>query len=87
MAAIVSGISQYKKYYPVNFTIRYLAPFQMTAIIQGFVNPDTSGWDIDDLISWLLFLGKQATIKEAPEWLHKELTDRLAAIKKVVGTN
>lgn len=81
MAVEASGISQYKKYHPVNSTIRYLDPFQMTAFIQGFVSPDTSGRDIDDLLSWPLFLGKQATIKEAPEWLDKELTERVAQQK------
>lgn len=82
MAVDASGISQYKKYSPVNLTIRYLDPFQMTAFIHGFVSPNTSGRDVDDLLSWLLFLGKQATLKEAPKWLDKELPDRLAAIKK-----
>lgn len=81
------AIKQFKKYHPVNFTIRYLDPFQTTAIIQGFVDIDISKNEKDDLVSWILFLGEEIVIKIAPNWLKQQVVERLNVMKKVVETN
>lgn len=76
------SIKQFKKYHPVNFTIRYLDPFQMTAIVKGVISPDIRESEVGDLVSWILFLGKNIEIKRAPSWLSKKMADRLTARKK-----
>lgn len=81
------AIKQFKKYHPVNFIIRYLDPFQTTAIIQGFVDIDISENEKDDLVSWILFLGEEIVIKIAPNWLKQQVVERLNVMKKVVETN
>lgn len=81
------AFKQFKKYHPVNFTIRYLDPFQTTAIIQGFDDIDISKNEEDDLVSWTLFLGEKIVIKIAPNWLKQQVVERLNVMKKVVETN
>lgn len=83
----VGGIRQFKKYHPVNFTIRYLDPFQTSAVVQGYLQPDIHESEQEDVISWLMFLGKDVRVQEAPAWIGQKLMERSMAIKKVVASN
>lgn len=78
----IGGIRQFKKYHPVNFTIRYLDPFQTTAMVQGYLESGNYRSEVDDFISWLFFLGKDVTVQRAPAWLDKKIADRLTELKK-----
>ncbi|EMI9087664.1 MULTISPECIES: helix-turn-helix transcriptional regulator [Bacillus] len=70
------AIAQYKKYHPFKVTISYTNPYQSTAILKTFIdinNPD----ELSEIINWLLFLGKDITIREIPDEVLKDLQERL----------
>ncbi|WP_442596673.1 helix-turn-helix transcriptional regulator [Neobacillus sp. D3-1R] len=70
------AIAQFKKYHPLNVSISYTNPYQTTAILKTFINIHHSE-ELTEMINWLLFLGKDIKIKEAPEEVLEGLKERL----------
>ncbi|SCN06482.1 Uncharacterized protein BCINRASA_03923 [Bacillus wiedmannii] len=70
------AIAQYKKYHPLKISISYTNPYQSTAILKTFIDVNNSD-KVTDITNWLLFLGKDITIKEMPEEILNDLQERL----------
>ncbi|WP_242302149.1 YafY family protein [Bacillus cereus group sp. BfR-BA-01361] len=60
------AIAQFKKYHPFKISISYTNPYQSTAILKTFINVNNSD-EVTEIVNWLLFLGKDITIREMPE--------------------
>ncbi|PFZ31531.1 helix-turn-helix transcriptional regulator [Bacillus wiedmannii] len=70
------AIAQYKKYHPFKVSISYTNPYQSTAILKTFIDVNNSD-EVTEITNWLLFLGKDITIKEMPEEILNDLQERL----------
>ena len=70
------AIAQYKKYHPFKVSISYTNPYQSTAILKTFIDVHNSD-EVTEIANWLLFLGKDITIREMPEEVLKDLQERL----------
>ncbi|PFD88374.1 transcriptional regulator [Bacillus anthracis] len=70
------AIAQFKKYHPFKVSISYTNPYQSTAILKTFINVNNSD-EVTEITNWLLFLGKDITIREMPEDILKGLQERL----------
>ncbi|MED3037588.1 HTH domain-containing protein [Bacillus tropicus] len=66
------AIAQFKKYHPFKVSISYTNPYQSTAILKTFINVNNSD-EVTEITNWLLFLGKDITIKEMPEEVLSDL--------------
>ncbi len=62
------AIAQFKKYHPYKISISYTSPYQTTAIIKTYIDVHQSE-ELTEMTNWLLFLGEEITIREAPEQL------------------
>ncbi|MED0951828.1 HTH domain-containing protein [Bacillus mobilis] len=71
------AIAQFKKYHPFKISISYTNPYQSTAILKTFINVHNSD-EVTEIANWLLFLGKEITIKEMPEEVLNDLQERLS---------
>ncbi|MBM7653840.1 helix-turn-helix transcriptional regulator [Neobacillus cucumis] len=70
------AIAQFKKYHPLKVSLSYTNPYQATAILKTFINVNKPE-EITEIISWLLFLGKDIKVKEMPVGVLKSLQERL----------
>ncbi|WP_138493584.1 helix-turn-helix transcriptional regulator [Paenibacillus pinistramenti] len=70
------AIAQYRKYHPWMVTISYTNPYQTTALLRTFVDVSQAE-QVTELTNWLLFLGEDIKIKEAPEEILDGLHGRL----------
>ncbi|MFP3378393.1 HTH domain-containing protein [Bacillus sp. SIMBA_069] len=70
------AIAQYKKYHPLKISISYTNPYQSTAILKTFIDVNNSD-EVTEITNWLLFLGKDITIREMPEEILAGLQERL----------
>ncbi|MGH0592388.1 helix-turn-helix transcriptional regulator [Bacillus pretiosus] len=70
------AIAQYKKYHPLKISISYTNPYQSTAILKTFIDVNNSD-EVTEITNWLLFLGKDITIREMPEEVLNDLQERL----------
>ncbi|MCU4992188.1 HTH domain-containing protein [Bacillus cereus] len=70
------AIAQFKKYHPFKISISYTNPYQSTAILKTFINVNNSD-EVMEIINWVLFLGKDITIREMPEEILAGLQERL----------
>jgi predicted DNA-binding transcriptional regulator YafY len=73
------SIMQYKKYHPLKISISYTNPYQTTALVKTYVNVHHSE-DLSEMVNWLLFLGSDLKIKEAPEVVFQRLRERLSIL-------
>ncbi|PHG49896.1 helix-turn-helix transcriptional regulator [Bacillus wiedmannii] len=71
------AIAQYKKYHPFKVSISYTNPYQSTAILKTFIDVNNSD-EVTEITNWLLFLGKDITIREMPEEILEGLQERLS---------
>lgn len=71
-----TAIAQFKKYHPLKISISYTNPYQSTAILKTFINVNNPD-EVMEIINWLLFLGKDITIREMPEEILNDLQKRL----------
>ena len=69
------AIAQYRKYHPLKAAISYTDPYQATAILKSFIHVNKTE-ELAEMTNWLLFLGEDIKVKEAPEELLKELRKR-----------
>lgn len=70
------AIAQYKKYHPKNVSISYTNPYLATAILRTFINVNKPE-EMAEMINWLLFLGEDIKVKEAPEEVLDGLKERV----------
>ncbi|MGN5651556.1 helix-turn-helix transcriptional regulator [Bacillus sp. Brlt_9] len=70
------AIAQFKKYHPFKVSISYTNPYQSTAILKTFIDVNNSD-EVTEITNWLLFLGKDITIREMPEEVLEGLQARL----------
>ncbi|MNW29110.1 HTH domain protein [compost metagenome] len=70
------AIAQFKKYHPLKVSLFYTNPYQTTAIVETFIHVHHSE-ELSEWTSWLLFLGKDMKIREAPEEILKDIQERL----------
>ncbi|HHQ8911319.1 TPA: helix-turn-helix transcriptional regulator [Bacillus cereus] len=70
------AIAQFKKYHPFKISISYTNPYQSTAILKTFIDVHNSD-EVTEMTNWLLFLGKDITIKEIPEEVLNNFQERL----------
>ncbi|WP_395760690.1 helix-turn-helix transcriptional regulator [Bacillus sp. 3G2] len=70
------AITQFKKYHPFKVSISYTNPYQSTAILKTFIDVNNSD-AVNEITNWLLFLGKDITIREMPEEVLNDLQARL----------
>ncbi|QDP41957.1 helix-turn-helix transcriptional regulator [Radiobacillus deserti] len=71
------AINQYKKYHPVKLSLSYTNPYQTTALIETFIDVHDSEGRIE-MINWLLFLGEDMRIREAPSEVIEGIRKRLS---------
>ncbi|MGE1037844.1 helix-turn-helix transcriptional regulator, partial [Bacillus cereus] len=70
------AIAQFKKYHPFKISISYTNPYQSTAILKTFIDVHNSD-EVTEIANWLLFLGKDITIREMPEEILENLQKQL----------
>jgi len=70
------AIAQFKKSHPFKISISYTNPYQSTAILKTFINVNNSD-EVTEIVNWLLFLGKDITIREMPEEILENLQKQL----------
>ena len=70
------AIAQFKKYHPFKISISYTNPYQSTAILKTIINVNNSD-EVTEIVNWLLFLGKDITIREMPEEILENLQKQL----------
>ncbi|HDX9621537.1 TPA: HTH domain-containing protein [Bacillus anthracis] len=71
------AIAQFKKYHPFKISISYTNPYQSTAILKTFIDVHNSD-EVTEMTNWLLFLGKDITIKEMPNEILEALQEQLS---------
>ncbi|MGM9973007.1 MAG: helix-turn-helix transcriptional regulator [Clostridiaceae bacterium] len=72
-----AAIGQFKKYHPLKVTIFYTSPYQTTAVLKTLINVDKYD-EMVEMTNWILFLGEDIKIKEAPRALIESLQERLS---------
>jgi predicted DNA-binding transcriptional regulator YafY len=73
------AIAQYKKYHPFKFTIAYLDPYQTHGILKTTIQLEDPA-EVAAIADWLLFLGKDCTIRFAPTAVKEALKERAAGL-------
>ncbi|MNO49832.1 hypothetical protein D3C76_401930 [compost metagenome] len=77
------AIAQYKKYNPLKASISYTNPYQATAILKTFVNAKKPE-ELTEATYWLLFLGEEIKIREAPEEVLASLQEKVGYLKEKI---
>lgn len=70
------AIAQFKKYHPLKVSLSYTNPYQATAILKTFINVNNPE-ELSEMTSWLLFLGGDIKVREAPKEVLEGLQARL----------
>ena len=73
-----AAVAQFKKYHPFGMSISFTDPFQSTAVLKDFIDIQDAE-KLDDLINWLLFLGRDLKIREAPDEVLERIQERLTS--------
>lgn len=69
------AISQFKKYHPLNVSVSYTSPYQLSAVLRTFVDVHKPE-ELNEMMNWLLFLGVDIKVREMPEALVRGLQER-----------
>lgn len=70
------AIAQFKKYHPLKVSLSYTNPYQATAILKTFINVNNPE-ELNEMTSWLLFLGGDIKVREVPKEVLEGLQERL----------
>lgn len=70
------AIAQFKKYHPLKVSLFYTNPYQTTATLETFI-PVHHPEELSEWTSWLLFLGRDMKVREAPEEILEDIRERL----------
>lgn len=76
-----TAIAQYKKYHPLRASISYTNPFQTTAILKIFVHVNKPE-ELTEITNWLLFLGEDIKVREAPAEVLEGVQERADSLKE-----
>lgn len=71
------AIAQFKKYHPLKVSISYTNPYQTTATLKTYINV-LHAEELNEMINWLLFLGRDIKIREIPDEVVSGLKERLS---------
>lgn len=69
------SVIQYHKYHPFHVPVSYTDPFQRTGICKIEVDV-TNEEELESICNWILFLGEELIIEEAPQEIHRLLLHR-----------
>ncbi|MFC4598119.1 helix-turn-helix transcriptional regulator [Cohnella hongkongensis] len=75
------AIAQYKKYHPLRTSISFTNPYQTTAILKTFVHVNKPE-EVTQMADWLLFLGGDLRVREAPDEIREEMQKRLQRLQE-----
>ena len=75
------AIAQYKKYHPFNVALTYTDRYQTTAIAKIYVTMEKRD-QLEEIASWLLFLGEDVELVEVPREVYTALEERLYKFQK-----
>ena len=75
------AIAQFKKYHPLKVSLSYTNPYQTTAILRTYIHVNMLE-ELTEMINWLLFLGGDIKLMDAPEGVWKGLEERLRLFEK-----
>ncbi|WP_435923079.1 helix-turn-helix transcriptional regulator [Paenibacillus sp. DYY-L-2] len=78
------AIAQYRKYHPLKISISYTNPYQTTALLKTFVHVNKLE-ELAEITNWLLFLGDDIRVREAPEEILKGVSERLGRLKEQIS--
>jgi len=70
------AIQQFKRLHRPNRVLHYLDPFEQSASYQDYVSVDQVE-ELNDMVDWLLFLGQDVTVVQAPQQLRIQAKKRL----------
>lgn len=73
-----NAIIQFKKYHPLKISLSYTNPYQTTAHLRTYINVDNRD-EVAEITNWLLFLGEDIIVNEAPEVILNILQERIKA--------
>ncbi|MBY9078731.1 HTH domain-containing protein [Paenibacillus sp. HN-1] len=79
-----TAIAQYKKYHPYKVSISFTNPYQATAILKTFIHVNKPE-ELTEMTNWLLFLGEDIKVREAPEAVLEGLQERAARLNMFWG--
>ncbi|MFD1176438.1 helix-turn-helix transcriptional regulator [Paenibacillus puldeungensis] len=74
------AIAQFRKYHPLKVSISYTNPYQATALLRTYIHVNEPE-ELAEMINWLLFLGGDIKVREAPEEIWEGLQERLSSFK------
>ncbi|GAA0348994.1 HTH domain-containing protein [Oceanobacillus oncorhynchi subsp. oncorhynchi] len=69
------AIAQFKKYHPLTVSISYTNPYQTRARLNTFVDVRNEE-EVNEMVNWLLFLGDDVEVREAPRKVLEEVRRR-----------
>jgi predicted DNA-binding transcriptional regulator YafY len=75
------AIAQYRKYHPLKASISYTNPYQATGILKTYVHVNKPD-ELAEIINWILFLGEDIKIKEAPVEVLEGLQKRVGRLNE-----
>lgn len=78
------AIAQYRKYHPLKASISYTNPYQTTALLKTFVHVNKLE-ELAEITNWLLFLGDDIRVREAPEEILKGVSERIDRLKEQIS--
>ncbi|RUT33606.1 HTH domain-containing protein [Paenibacillus zeisoli] len=78
------AIAQYKKYHPLKAFISYTNPYQTTAKVKIYIDANNPE-QLREVTNWILFLGEEVKIREAPEEVLESLQRRGITIPPYEG--
>lgn len=77
----LTAIAQYRKYHPLKASISFTNPYQTTAVLKAFIHVDKPE-ELAEMTNWLLFLGGDIKVREAPKEIFGVLQERLSSLKE-----
>jgi len=75
------AIAQYRKYHPLRMSIAYTNPYQTTGMIRTFIHVHLAE-ELAEITNWLLFLGEDLTIREAPPEVLESIEGRVVCLRE-----
>lgn len=78
------AIAQYKKYHPLKASLSFTNPYQTTAVLKTAIDVNKPE-ELTETTSWLLFLGEEIKVREAPEEVLDNLLQRAVWLKEQLG--
>ncbi|WP_438433695.1 helix-turn-helix transcriptional regulator [Gorillibacterium sp. sgz500922] len=79
-----TAIAQFKKYHPLKASLSYTNPYQATALLKTYVQVRMPE-EVAELTNWLLFLGEDVKVREAPPEVRESLQARMDRLRDQQG--